>query len=577
MAFSLTSVWSLALLLPIVLAVWLFVVLVTPQLARFRFRGDLTWYDLGLYGFAPARSYNSFEYESPRFEFLQTDARCSRDYLFLAPRGDSIPEPAGMIVDPEGELVWRNFGLQGITQDFRVQTYRGENFLTFWVGEERDGRKQGSWYMLDSSYTLRYAVIPGGNVTGDMHEFQLTPSDTALITIYHPIPGDLSGIGGPVDGWILDGVFQEIDIETGNVLFEWRASEHIPVDRTFKTLQGCQRSEASAFTGCGEDESAAFDFYHINSIDKDSRGNYLVSGRHTFTVSYVDGRTGAVLWNLGGKENDFHDLSDGAATDFSWQHHARWYGDSAVTLFDNSADDNSDPSVESRALVIDLGLQKNDHLSAKLRTVFHNPQRMEAASQGSVQILSDSGTVLVGWGHSAAFTEFAAADGRLLCDAHFGASAYFTFGRVSSYRVFKGKWTGHPREPPNAVILDRILYVSWNGATEVTQWQVEVTNADDDNDSLPGESFILSQVYKDGFETEIPLPDSLGRSLVRVVALNAAGDVLGRSELLEVPAEAVRGPEKRIILLTGGISSSTQLVSLLSHHLLISTVMTTTS
>lgn len=43
-----------------------------------------------------------------------------------------------------------------------------------------------------------------------MHEFQITTDNTALITIYEPIVTDLSSIGGPSEGYLLDSIFQEI-------------------------------------------------------------------------------------------------------------------------------------------------------------------------------------------------------------------------------------------------------------------------------------------------------------------------------------------------------------------------------
>ena len=35
-----------------------------------------------------------------------------------------------------------------------------------------------------------------------MHEFLITPRDTALFTVYHRFPCDLSALGGPKDGKI---------------------------------------------------------------------------------------------------------------------------------------------------------------------------------------------------------------------------------------------------------------------------------------------------------------------------------------------------------------------------------------
>lgn len=125
----------------------LFVVFVVPQLRRLRLRTNLSWYDLGLYGFYPSRTYVTVEYDSPAVEITHWDDRCDASYTFLAPRGDSIAYPGPMILDAQGELIWTKH-LLGTTQDFRVQQYQGEYYLTYWNGHEVEGHGRGSWYMV---------------------------------------------------------------------------------------------------------------------------------------------------------------------------------------------------------------------------------------------------------------------------------------------------------------------------------------------------------------------------------------------------------------------------------------------
>ncbi|KAE8383070.1 ASST-domain-containing protein [Aspergillus bertholletiae] len=492
---------------------YLFYIFALPQLLRLRFRTDLSQYDLGLYGFGPSSGYVSFDYESPVVEITESDSGCDPRYTFLAPRGDSVPQAGPMILDAGGNLVWMKYNWE-TTQDFKVQRYKGEDYLTFWEGREIESRGYGSWYMLDSSYTQRYVINPVGNYGGDLHEFTITNEGTALITIYDPTPSDLTSVGGPELGWIFDGVFQEIDIETGELLFEWRASKHYPVNSTYESLGGA-----------GKDRASAFDYFHINSVAKDDQGNYLVSSRHTHSVSCIDPATGSLLWTLGGKMNDFTDLSGGEATNFAWQHDARWHANSTLTLFDNAVHSNNDSGNESRGMAIQLDLPSKQ---ARLLAAYYHPQQMKSVSQGNVQVLDDTGRALVGWGHSAAYSEFSA-DGQLLCNVHFGASAFFTFGRVVSYRIFKGDWVGYPRTTPDAEVHDDKVYVSWNGATEVVSWRLEVWNSDDLTQSSFG---VVAQFEKTGFETEVEIPEDLG-PLFRLAALDSKGDVLGVTDVLQ--------------------------------------------
>ncbi|KAL2801992.1 ASST-domain-containing protein [Aspergillus granulosus] len=506
---------------------YLFCLFVVPQLLRFHFRTDLSWYDLGAYGFGPSRSYASFQYESPLVEITAGDGdnACDDRYTFLAPRGDSVVHPGPMIIDANGELVWMKPSWE-TTQNFQVQRFQGEDFLTYWEGEQIDGKGYGSWYMLDSTYTIRYVINPVGNFGGDIHEFHITPEGTALVTIYDPILADLESIGGPKMGWIYDSLFQELDIASGKLIFEWRASEKFPVNSTYETLS----------EGGGKERANAFDFFHINSIDKDEQGDYIISSRHTHTISCISRLTGDIIWTLGGKSNDFQDLSDGEATSFSWQHDARWHADSGtLTLFDNAVHAYGDSGRESRGMAIQLDIPNRE---AAVLATFHHPHQQKSVSQGNVQLLDDEDRVIIGWGHSAAYSEFDT-KGKLLCNVHFGASAFFNFGRVVSYRVLKGGWVGNPQTRPDAVVVGDMIYVSWNGATEVVSWRLETWDGNDIEELGRPETFTsIGNFAKTGFETEISVPDGTAYRLFQLAALDEQGNTLQTTNLLQLKSES---------------------------------------
>ena len=78
------------------------------------------------------------------------------------------------------------------------------------------------------------------NKHADLHEFNITPDGTALIVVFQPIAADVRPVGRKyADVWnqaVWDCLFQEIDIETGDLVFEWRASEHVNLTNTFFDL-----------------------------------------------------------------------------------------------------------------------------------------------------------------------------------------------------------------------------------------------------------------------------------------------------------------------------------------------------
>ncbi len=130
-----------------------------------------------------------------------------------------------MIMDNQGRLVW--FSKDRYATDFKVQTYKGEPVLTWWQGGIVAGHGEGDYVIFDSSYREVRRVRAGNGYKGDLHEFSITPQDTALLTAYTETRTDLSPIGGQNDAPVWEGIAQELDLETGEVLFEWHSLDHV--------------------------------------------------------------------------------------------------------------------------------------------------------------------------------------------------------------------------------------------------------------------------------------------------------------------------------------------------------------
>ena len=432
-------------------------------------------------------------------------------YIFVSPKkGPEEQAPtqdAPLIVDAGGEPVWFH-PLQDAEADafnFAVQTYRGQTVLTWWEGHHT-GYGQGEYVISDHSYREIERVRAGNGYEGDHHEFVIMPEDTALITIYSEVRRDLSGVGGPVDGAVLEGIVQEIDIESGEVLFEWHSLDHVQLEESLYRPP--------------PDLESAFDYFHINSIDPHPDGYLTISARRTSALYKVSRQTGEIAWRLGGDKSDFA-MGFGSRTD--WQHDARHHPDGIITIFDNGA---FEKDVQSRAAVIEID---EDDMSATLVGEYTHPDKIFAATQGNVQMLSN-GNVFVGWGSEPRFSEFGH-DGKLLFDASFPSD-------VESYRAFRFPWKGQPQEAPSVVaesgLKDEVtLYVSWNGATEVDTWQVL---AGPDPDELEP----AGSAPRKGFETAVTLRTD--ETYLAVEARDSAGRILGTSEAVE-PVEPAASTE----------------------------------
>jgi hypothetical protein len=435
--------------------------------------------------FAPTRHYHSRpDLQPPTVEILKRTRHLAPGYIFIAPKKDVV-QAGPMILDNRGRVVWfLPLDTHGVT-DFRVQRYRGKPVLTWWHGRPDKGSGDSGYTIYDESYRLLAHVQPGHGLLGDIHEFKLTPRNTALMTISRHVR---------VKGReVLEGGVQELDIKTGRVLFEWHSIDHVQLVESYYHLP--------------RDSDRIYDYFHINSIEIDHDGNLLVSARNTHTIYKIDRRTGRIIWRLGGKRSDF---ALGRGVRFAWQHDARRRPDGSLTLFDNSAG----PQVrkQSRALVLHLNLKRMQ--ATLVRNFVHRPP-IVAVDQGNMQRLPD-GHYLVGWGHQPRFTEFGPR-GTILFDARFGR------GRVDSYRAYRFPWVGRPVQPPAIAIAGPNVYVSWNGATEVRQWQLL---AGPQKRGLRA----VRVVEKAGFETAIPLPTGKGWLAVR--ALDGKGHALRRSTVL---------------------------------------------
>jgi Arylsulfotransferase (ASST) len=432
------------------------------------------------------------------------------EYVFLANKpykgGYQVGQCGLLIAGRDGDVTWFSPIASGQVLDFNVQSYRGANVLTWWHGTTGAAFGQGTCYIADSSYTQIAAVQCGNGLKADMHEFNITAQGTALIDSYQPRQNvDLTAVGGKANGAALSGVVQEIDIATGEVIFQWSSLDHVPISETQATLSG---------TGTADNP---FDYFHINSIDVAADGDLLVSSRNTWTVYKIGRHDGQIKWRLGGKKSNF---TLGPGVQFHWQHHVRAHGindhgEDILTIFDNGSSPPLEP--QSRGLLLNLDTKT---MRATLQFAYTSPVHPLADNQGSIQLLPGNGA-FVGWGAEPYYTEFDA-DGTVLMNGQLPMGD-------QSYRAFTYDWTGQPKDRPAVVVELNVaraaaVYVSWNGATEVQTWRVHAGKRES---SLS----VVATQPRTSFETVIAA-DSTGPYFM-VTAHDASGKQIGQSAVVE--------------------------------------------
>jgi Arylsulfotransferase (ASST) len=402
-----------------------------------------------------------------------------------------------MLFDDQGDPVWIDPESR-IATDVRVQTYRGKSVLTFWSGRWFSGHGVGAGVILDTSYRV-IATVPGGlGYAADIHEFGITSRNTAMLISYPPVQADLRPVGGPENGWIFDCHVQEVEIATGEVRFDWNALDYLGVDETYLPRAG---------TGTSADDP--FDAFHVNAVELESDGSYLVSMRHTHGIYSID-PAGSVRWRLGGKLNDFAIPADAR---FAWQHNARRHPGGIISLFDNH---DNDPTSKGQSYALVLAVDESTR-TVELKAKYANSHF--GFAEGSAQLLPNQ-NVLVGWGKDPVATEFAA-DGTALFELR-------GLGQ-ETYRVNRAPWTATPTTVPD-IAAERTsdgsvrVFASWNGATDVASWRVR---------SGPGTDALTAATTapRTGFETSVVVPST---AAVRVEALDTTGRTLAHSRTLAV-------------------------------------------
>lgn len=424
-----------------------------------------------------------------------TGNSASPGYVFAAPY--SGPGQDGpMIFDTSGRLIWfAPVPTKVETTDLRVQDYEGKPALTWWQGYiPPQGFGLGAIEIADSGYHVIKTVHAGNGLMVDLHSFRIDPGDTASFTAFNLIHCDLSRWGGPRDGAVTDGVFQEVDLKTGAVRREWHSIDHVPLGDSYSSAHGTTTTWP-------------WDFFHINSVQQEPSGNYLISARNTWTVYQISGQDGTVQWKLGGKHPSFH---MGPGTRTAYQHDAVMHPDGTISIFDNGGV----PKAEPQTRLIRVALDPVKRTATLISAYTHNPSVL-AGSQGSFQALPD-GNWFAGWGSEPYLSEYDS-QGRMIWDARM-------YGSNQSYRGYLYPWVGTPSHPPAVAARPGAhgltIYASWNGSTQLAGWE-----------ALAGPSPTalkpVAHVAISGFETAIPT--SSPGPYVQVRALDASGAVIGTS------------------------------------------------
>ncbi|KAF7717970.1 Uncharacterized protein PECH_004672 [Penicillium ucsense] len=442
-------------------------------------------------------------------------------YLHIAPdQPTSLYEPYQVgphIYDQDGQLIWTGspkFENRNVF-DFKViHSIGNESYISMILQYSRDHSDPGYGIILDNNYEI-FKKTPLRQDLGvfDIHEFNVKDGKSALVTVYLSEEIGLEEFGRPNEKtWLETGGFAEIDLRTAEVMFSWRSYDQIPLR---ETVHYDRSSPVEGLPG--------WDYVHINSVDKNGNGDYLISMRFTNTIYLVNGKDGHIMWRLNGQhrgdfEQDFT---------FSKQHDARFLKSTGthhiISFLNNASDEEFAEEQVSSALIIEVE-SGTVPMTAKVLHRYDRPDHDLTRLRGNSQALPNQ-NMFVCWSQGGFMTEFSL-EGEQLMSARYKSSRY------SNYRAYKFEFVGQPHTPPDLVSsvlgtdesnLVTNIWVSWNGATEIASWKFYARASEFDSPVMVG------RVPKTDFEMMFTAKGYL--DWITAEAVDRKGHVIGTSQL----------------------------------------------
>lgn len=292
---------------------------------------------------------------------------------------------------------------------------RGKNFdlrESGYLGMFDDGIEK--FLLMDSSFNTIDTFEMLNGYTTDMHEFLHFPDGSSVLMAYDPQIIDMSVIvaGGDTAATVSGSIFQLLD-PSKNLMLQWRSWDHFLITDSYLNLT-----------------NTILDYAHLNSVDRDGSGNFVLSSRNMDEVTLVDGATGDIIWRLGGMNNMFTLV--GGNEYFSRQHDARVVAEGAgtknITVYDNGLTHLS-PISSAREFIVDTTA-----MTATLTWNFDHPLGFAANRTGNAQRLAN-GNTFINWGNRGSvlanpnFTEV---------DPNGNVVWEFRFTDSGNYNVYRG-------------------------------------------------------------------------------------------------------------------------------------------
>jgi hypothetical protein len=306
----------------------------------------------------------------------------------------------GVVIDNTGRVVWYHRFVNGPGLNFMAQP-NGRYVARPSTPPSGDLEP---WVEIDPLGNFTRTLGCARGLQPRLHDLIAEPSGSYWIMCDETRTMGLTAEGGVAEARVTGTVVQHVGAD-GAVLFEWNPFDHFAIT----DLEQAERTGASV------------NWMHGNAIDLDTDGNLIASFRSLGEITKIDTRTGAVIWRMGGRRNQFEFL-DTPLPAFARQHGARRYAAGALVILDNVGN-----PAESRAerFVIDEAAH-----TARLAHSYGSVPGVVTQIGGSVQPLA-GGRTLVSFGTQGRVEEYDA-EGHVTWSIQGNAGYVFRAQRIRS-------------------------------------------------------------------------------------------------------------------------------------------------
>jgi len=284
----------------------------------------------------------------------------------------------GIVIDNTGRVVWYRHFPSGPGLSFMAQP-NGRYVSRPPTPEPADLEP---WIELDPSGNITRTLGCALGLQPRLHDLIAEPDGGYWLMCDESRTMDLTAVGGVAGARVTGTVVQHLSAR-GGLLFHWSPFDHFAITDV----------------GLADRTGPNVNWTHGNALDFDADGNLIVSFRNLQEITKIDVGTGAVIWRLGGRRNEFTFL-DTSAPAFAGQHSARAYGPGVILLLDNIGN-----PIESR---VERYTVNENERAARLVHSYGSAPGVMTQIGGSVQPVP-GGRTLVSFGTAGRVEEYDAA------------------------------------------------------------------------------------------------------------------------------------------------------------------------